>query len=777
MTQIIKRDGRKEPLQFDKITERIKKLSEDLDIDPASVSLNVIKMMKDGMTTRELDKLTYEDAISRSTISLDYSILASRIAWNDLHKSTPGDFDVITDLFKTHVSSEYYEFVKLHIDIIKSTIDYSRDERIALFGFKTLEDSYLWRYNGVVIERYQDMLMRIAVSVNIGNIVRCLETYQYLSNGYYTHATATLFHAGQSEFQGSSCFLLECPDSIEGIFQCIKYCALISKYAGGIGVDVTPVRGKGAFINGTRGYSQGTSPFIKAFEATAVAVNQGSKRNGAIALSMQPWHPDVEEFLGLRLTSGSKETQAKDIFTALFIPDIFMKRVSKSFNNKDKIVWWSLFCPKKFPELIRLHGNDFELRYLELESKKLYERQIRIDKLWEKVIISLIDSGTPYMLSKDNINRANNQENIGVITSTNLCCEIMEYHDENNIAVCNLSSIALPKYVLEDNQYDFIKLGEVVRHVVVNMNTIIDLNFSPVEIANKTNSYQRPLGIGVQGLSDVYCMMLYSWESDEASSLNKEIFETIYYNALLESCNLAQKYGAYDAFQGSPLSRGLFHFDLYQTYDEKTKRFTQKKIQLVTMNKFNWEGLRVRIMRYGVRNSLLIALMPTASTAQILGNVESIECFNSNLYMRKVKSGNFTVVNKHLYNKLKGMGLWNEELREELLQKNGSIAHLDHIPKQIRDVFKTVWEIKQMHIAKQACDRAPFIDQSQSLNFYYERPEIDTLTRLYLRGWKGGLKTLSYYMRTRPAADPIKYGAKKKTIVCKDDVCTTCCDA
>jgi len=773
MAQIIKRDGRKEPLKFDKITARIANLSKDLDIDPALVSLNVIKLMADGMTTRELDKLAYEEANSRNMMSLDYEVLASRIAWSDLHKSTPGKFSVVTLKFEDRLDIKYFKFVMDNIERIESEIDYSRDQRISLFGFKTLEKSYLWKKEGVIIERYQDLLMRVAIAVNVGDIEGAIKTYHVTSKGYYTHATATLYHAGHKKFQGSSCFLLTCGDSMDYITDCWKYCGMISKYAGGIGVDMTPVRGNGAVINGTNdGASKGIIPFIRTFERIAEAVDQGRKRNGAIVLSLQPWHPDTEDFLELRTNNGVEEKKARGIFIALFIPDIFFKRLNeaKSDNNTK----WSYFCPYKYPELVTLFGNEFEERYLYLEREKLYERQVNFSDLWKKIVTSLTETGTPYMLSKDNINRLNNHCNIGTITSSNLCCEIVQYHDENNIAVCNLASLSLPMFI-ERLTYNFYKLGDVVELTTRNMNYIIDNSYLPIELANVTNKKQRSLGIGVQGLADVFAMLKYPWESENASILNRVIFEVIYFFSLKQSCELAKRDGRCDYFDGSPYSKGLLQFDRFKVFDEEKQDFVKKDIVVLTMKglkgsswipKLDWERLREEIKEYGLRNSTFIAPMPTATTAQILGNNESIECYTSNLYVRNVMSGDFSIINKHMYHDLKEKGLWTKEIQKKITKNYGSIQSIQEIPQDIKEVYKTVWEIKQKVIVKQAYERAPFIDQSQSLNIHYEKPNMKILTNLYIDAWKNGLKTLSYYMRSKPASNPMQ--------MCTDEVCVRC---
>lgn len=984
---VIKRNGEKQVMLFDNITKRNQKLSKDLNIDTTSLSMSVIQGLKSGMTTREIDYLSCENAIYKSTYEPNYAILASRIAINDLHKTTPNTFrECIEKLHKNInkinnqsnplIDDKVYDFALKYIDIIENNIKHENDYNYSYFGFKTLEKSYLQKVNGTIIERPQYLLMRVALGIHgpsdrngikhDGNIELVLQTYKELSEMKFTHATPTLFYSGTPRPQMSSCFLLNCPDSINGIADCWKTCSFISKHAGGIGVDLT-VRSKGSYISGTNGYSNGIIPLVKVFNEIAryvdqcfvpgtliktengeknieelnindrvltskgtyekvnklvihnykgkineiklkninstvkvtpehqmlslitndekydmivhklnngilntefndvkdlnigdyivfplceytnmyefdfkngtfgyikiekkeekeyngfvydlevdephdytvsylgVAHNGGGKRKGAISLYLQPWHPDILEFLEIRFNTGPEEARARDIFPALWIPDLFFKRLQIP-NSK-----WSLFCPGKYPELVTLYGEEFEKRYLELEEEKAYSQQISLEELWKKILKSLEETGLPYMMSKDNVNNKSNHKNIGPITGSNLCTEIVQYHDSKSTAVCNLASICLPKFV-ENGKFNFEELGKITEIIVHNMNNIIDKNYYPEyeidcfdddeldfsktkpkkSIGRNNNLKYRPIGIGVQGLADVFAMMKLSWESSEARILNQIIFETIYYHSLNKSCNLSKSYGPYSKFLGSPTSQGILQYDMWNvTPITKSNNF---QLNNINIPKFDWDKLKYEIIQHGVRNSLMIAPMPTAGTSQIMGNTEAFEPLTSNLYVRKVGSGDFPIVNNYLYKDLKQIGLWKKEVIDEIIVNNGSIQNIDSIPSDIKKLYKTVWELPQKIIVDFAADRGAFIDQTQSLNIFMERPTVSKLSTLYMYGWKRGLKTLSYYLRTQPATTAVKFTVMKENVkkeepvykinkytgkkfICTDEVCTSC---
>lgn len=832
---VIKRNGDKQELLFDNITRRNQKLAKDLNIDTTSLSLSVIQGLKSGMTTREIDYLSCENAIYKSTYEPNYAILAARIAVNDLHKTTPGTFrECIDKLFHNVnkinnqanplIDTPVYEFALQHINDIERSIIHENDYNYTYFGFKTLEKSYLQKVNGVIVERPQYMLMRVALGIHgpcsrngmyhEGDIQLALQTYKELSAMKFTHATPTLFYSGTPRPQMSSCFLLNCPDSINGITDCWKTCSFISKHAGGIGVDLT-VRSKGSYISGTNGNSNGIIPLIKVFNEIARYVDQGGgKRKGAISLYLQPWHPDISEFLEIRFNTGPEEARARDIFPALWIPDLFFKRLQQP-NAK-----WSLFCPGKYPELVTLYGEEFEKRYMELETQKCYEKQIPLEDLWKKILKSLEETGLPYMMSKDNVNNKSNHKNIGPITGSNLCTEIVQYHDSKSTAVCNLASICLPQYVKEDGTFDFEELGRIVEIIVHNMNNIIDKNYYPEyeidcfdddeyldnkekpkkSIGKNNNLKYRPIGIGVQGLADVFAKMKLSWESEQARKLNQLIFETIYYHALYKSYILSRfHYGPYSKFYGSPASQGILQYDMWNVtpLTHFSKQTSNTQISGVPL--FDWDNLKNLIKQYGIRNSLMIAPMPTASTSQIMGNTEAFEPLTSNLYIRKVGAGDFPIVNNHLYKDLKEIGLWRKEIIDEIIMNNGSIQKINEIPDTIKKLYKTVWELPQKIIVDFAADRGAFIDQTQSLNIFMERPTVSKLSSLYMYGWKRGLKTLSYYLRTQPAVGAVKFTVMNENInrtdkteeqkedqvykinkytgqkfICTEEVCTAC---
>jgi ribonucleoside-diphosphate reductase alpha subunit len=1011
---VIKRDGKKQEMLFDNITKRNKKLSDDLNIDTTSLSMSVIKGLKSGMTTREIDFLSCENAIYKSTYEPDHAILASRIAVNDLHKTTPKTFRECIDKLYNNINKinnqsnplideNVYKFAIDNIETIEQNIKHENDYDYSYFGYKTLEKSYLQRVDGKIVERPQYMLMRVALGIHgpcfrngfqhNGDINLGLQTYKELSAMKFTHATPTLFYSGTPRPQMSSCFLLNCPDSINGISDCWKTCSFISKHAGGIGVDLT-VRSKGSYISGTNGYSNGIIPLIKVFNEIAryvdqcfvpetlimtdngnkkieelvpgnkvlcsngtyqnvnmlirhnykgkiyevklygrdkvivtpehqmlsllfdkystcqertlmehklkiglsyikfhdikelkigdriafplceytkninfdftyenygfvsiedvketdyegsvydlevdephdytvsdlgIAHNGGGKRKGAISLYLQPWHPDILEFLEIRFNTGPEEARARDIFPALWIPDLFFKRLQEP-NAK-----WSLFCPGKYPELVTLYGDEFEKRYLELEREGAFTKQILLEELWKKILKSLEETGLPYMMSKDNVNNKSNHKNIGPITGSNLCTEIVQYHDSKSTAVCNLASICLPQFI-KNESFDFKELGRIVEMIVENMNMIIDKNYYPEyeidcfdddeicfnenqgkikKVIGKNNNLKyRPIGIGVQGLADVFAKLKLPWESQEARKLNQVIFETIYYHALNKSYQLSRfEWGPYSKFNGSPISQGLLQFDMWKVTPLTDIKNWNNENTLSRNNKleiplFDWKNLRELIMKFGVRNSLMIAPMPTAGTSQIMGNTEAFEPLTSNLYVRKVGAGDFPIFNKYLYEDLRKIGLWKKEIVDEIIMNNGSIQTIESIPEDLKKLYKTVWEIPQKIIVDFAADRGAFIDQTQSLNIFMERPTVSKLSSLYMYGWKRGLKTLSYYLRTKPATGAVKFTVMSdnstsyenfpdnekiqkseddsvykinkytgKKFICTDDVCTAC---
>ncbi|XP_062910860.1 ribonucleoside-diphosphate reductase large subunit isoform X1 [Mobula hypostoma] len=755
---VIKRDGRQERVMFDKITSRIQKLCYGLNpefVDPAQITMKVIQGLYSGVTTVELDTLASETAATMTTKHPDYAILAARIAVSNLHKETKKVFsDVMEDLYNyvnsltnNHspmISKETFDIVLENKDRLNSAIIYDRDFSYNFFGFKTLERSYLLKINGKVAERPQHMLMRVSVGIHKNDIDAAIETYNLLSEKWFTHASPTLFNAGTNRPQLSSCFLLSMrDDSIEGIYDTLKQCALISKSAGGIGVAVSCIRATGSYIAGTNGSSNGLVPMLRVYNNTARYVDQGgNKRPGAFAIYLEPWHMDVFDFLDLKKNTGKEEQRARDLFYALWIPDLFMRRVE---NNQD----WSLMCPHDCPGLDEVWGEEFEALYERYEKEGRARKVVKAQQLWYAIIESQTETGTPYMLYKDACNRKSNQQNLGTIKCSNLCTEIVEYTSLNEVAVCNLASVALNMYVTADRTYDFNKLADVTRVAVRNLNKIIEVNYYPVPEAELSNKKHRPIGIGVQGLADAFILMRYPFESEEAQQLNFEIFETIYYAALDASCELAKELGPYDSYEGCPVSKGILQYDMWN---------------VTPTDRWDWKGLKERIAKYGVRNSLLIAPMPTASTAQILGNNESMEPYTSNIYTRRVLSGEFQIVNPHLLKDLTERGLWNEDMKNQIIAQNGSIQNIEAIPADLKSLYKTVWEISQKVIIKMAADRGAFIDQSQSLNIHVAEPNYGKLTSMHFYGWKQGLKTGMYYLRTRPAASPIQFTLNKERL-------------
>ncbi len=761
---VIKRDGRRESVKFDKITARIEKLCYSLDpffVQPLEVARKVISGLYDGVKTTELDNLAAETAASLTTKHPDYAVLAARIAISNLHKNTLKSFSATMKRLYTYIdpktgqnasllSKEVYEVIKKNAVELDEAIIYDRDFGYDYFGFKTLEKSYLLKLEGQIAERPQHMLMRVAVGIHGTDLPAAIETYNLLSERWFTHATPTLFNAGTPKPQMSSCFLLTTQDdSIEGIYDTLKQTAKISQSAGGIGLSIHNIRATGSYIKGTNGTSNGIIPMLRVFNDTARYVDQGGgKRKGSFAIYLEPWHADVFEFLELKKNHGKEEMRARDLFYALWIPDLFMKRVE---SNEE----WSLFCPHECPGLADTHGEAFEALYHSYEVAGKARQVVKAQELWFKILESQTETGTPYMLFKDHANNKSNQKNLGTIKSSNLCTEIIEYTSKDEVAVCNLASLALPKYVRANEQgvmeFDHTRLYEVTKTATKNLNKIIDVNYYPVPEARNSNLRHRPIGLGVQGLADVFIMLRMPFESAEAQQLNKDIFETIYYASMEASMELAIKEGPYSTWEGSPISKGIFQFDMWNVTPSS--------------GRWNWEEMREKVVTHGVRNSLLVAPMPTASTSQILGNNECFEPYTSNIYARRVLSGEFAVVNKHLLKDLIKLGLWNESMKNKLISANGSVQNIPEIPQNLKDLYKTVWEIKQKTILEMAADRGAYICQSQSLNIHIQDVNFGKLTSMHFHAWKLGLKTGMYYLRTKAAADAIKFTVEKQAEV------------
>ncbi|WP_374164313.1 ribonucleoside-diphosphate reductase subunit alpha [Arcticibacter sp. MXS-1] len=748
---VIKRDGRVESVKFDKITARIEKLCYGLNhvlVDPIDVAKKVIEGIYDGVTTSELDNLAAETAASLTTKHPDYALLASRIAVSNLHKNTIKSFsetmrrlheyiDPKTGKPAPLIADDVWAIVEKNAELLDSTIIYDRDFGFDYFGFKTLEKSYLLRLDGKIAERPQHMFMRVAVGIHKEDVDSVILTYNLMSERWFTHATPTLFNAGTPKPQMSSCFLLTMKDdSIDGIYDTLKQTAKISQSAGGIGLSIHNVRATGSYISGTNGTSNGIIPMLRVFNDTARYVDQGGgKRKGAFAIYLEPWHADIFEFLDLRKNHGKEELRARDLFYALWISDLFMKRVE---SNED----WSLFCPHEAPGLADCWGKEFESLYERYETEGRARKTIKAQELWFAILDAQVETGTPYLLYKDAANSKSNQQNLGTIKSSNLCTEIMEYTSADEVAVCNLASLALPRFVI-NGVFDHQKLYEVTYQVTVNLNRIIDHNYYPVEEARNSNMRHRPVGLGIQGLADTFILLRMPFESEEARTLNKEIFETIYFAAMTASKDLAIAEGAYESFKGSPLSQGKFQFDLWGVKPES--------------GRWDWENLRLDVMNHGVRNSLLVAPMPTASTSQILGNNECFEPYTSNIYTRRVLSGEFIIVNKHLLRDLVELGLWNNDMKNKIITANGSIQDIAEIPADIKELYKTVWEIKMRTIIDMAADRGAYVCQSQSLNLFVSAPNAAKLTSMHFYAWKKGLKTGMYYLRTQAAAQAVKF--------------------
>ncbi|GLD96744.1 hypothetical protein PINS_up005427 [Pythium insidiosum] len=756
---VVKRDGRREDVKFDKITARITKLCYGLNadfVDPIKISQKVVAGVYPGVTTSELDELAAETAAYCATQHPDFSKLAARISISNLHKNTNKLFSENIELFYQNkhektglpaplIAEDVYQIIMEHKDRLNSAIIHDRDFEYDYFGFKTLEKSYLLRVGGKVAERPQQMILRVAVGIHKHDIDAALETYEYMSQSFFTHATPTLFNAGTPRPQLSSCFLLAMKDdSIEGIYDTLKQCACISKWAGGIGVSVHNIRATNSYIRGTNGSSNGLVPMLRVFNDTARYVDQGGgKRKGSFAMYLEPWHADIFEFLDLKKNHGNELHRARDLFYAMWIPDLFMKRVEANGE-------WSLFCPNEAPGLYTTWGDEFEALYHQYEREGRARKTIRAQQLWFAILESQIETGTPYMLYKDSCNRKSNQQNLGTIRSSNLCCEVLEYTSPDEVAVCNLASIALSKFVNDDKTFDFKKLYDITKVVTRNLNKVIDINYYPIPEAERSNLRHRPIGIGVQGLADAFILMGYAFESDEARELNKNIFETLYFGAMEASMELAKEHGPYASYEGSPVSKGIFQYDMWGVTP--------------TSGLWDWAALKASVAQYGVRNSLLLAPMPTASTAQILGNNESIEPFTTNMYNRRVLAGEFTIVNKYLMKELIELGIWTPEVRNQILHDHGSVQNVRVIPDAVKEKYKTVWEIKQKAVLDMAADRGAYICQSQSLNVHIAEPTISKLTSMHFYAWKKGLKTGMYYLRSRPKADAIQFTVDKAAI-------------
>ena len=755
---VLKRDGRKEPVMFDKITARIRKLCYGLNelVDPLKVAMRVIEGLYDGVTTSELDNLAAEVSATMTTSHPDYAKLAARISVSNLHKNTKKTFsEVMTDLHEyvnprtgkdaPLLADEVQKVIQENKELLDSTIIYNRDFNYDYFGFKTLERSYLLKLNGKIAERPQHMLMRVSIGIHIDDIDAAIETYDLMSKKFFTHATPTLFNSGTPKPQMSSCFLLTMKDdSIDGIYDTLKQTAKISQSAGGIGLSIHNVRATGSYISGTNGTSNGIVPMLRVFNDTARYVDQGGgKRKGSFAMYVEPWHADIFDFLDLKKNHGKEEMRARDLFYAMWIPDLFMQRVEQDST-------WTLMCPNECPGLFDIYGDEFEALYHKYEEEGKGRKTIKARELWEKILESQVETGTPYMLYKDAANRKSNQKNLGTIRSSNLCTEIMEYTSPDEVAVCNLASIALPMFI-KGKEFDHKELYKITKRVIKNLNKVIDRNYYPVKEAENSNVRHRPVGLGVQGLADAFIKLRMPFTSDEAKALNQEIFETLYFASVTASMELAIEEGPYSTYEGSPISKGEFQYNMWGIKDEDLS------------GRWDWAKLRKQVMKNGVRNSLLMAPMPTASTSQILGNNEAFEPYTSNIYTRRVLSGEFIVVNKHLLEDLVERNLWTEDVKNAILRANGSVQGIDIIPQDLKELYKTVWELSMKDIIDMSRQRGYFIDQSQSLNLFMENANNSKLTSMHFYAWKSGLKTGMYYLRTKSAVDAIKFTLSKET--------------
>ena len=744
--RVVKRSGRIEDMRFDNITNRIKNLTYGLseNCDSSKVAQQVASSLYDGITVQEIDTLSAEICVGMITVDPDYEILATRITASNIQKVCPNNFhNAMKKLAKAGIVTEEVARVAGRV---RDDIDTKRDYDFGYFGLKTLEKSYLQRLDGVLMETPQYMFMRVAIGIHGEDIPAVLETYDNMSRGFFIHATPTLFNAGTPRPQMSSCFLIaNKEDSINGIYGTLTECAQISKWAGGIGMHIHDVRSNKSRIRGTNGQSDGIIPMLRVFNATARYVNQAGRRKGSIAVYLEPWHADIMDFLELRLNQGDEEARCRDLFSALWIPDLFMKRVEEGGN-------WSLFCPDKAPGLSDAVGDEFEALYTKYEEEGLANATVPAAEVWKAILKSQTETGTPYMLYKDACNQKSNQKNLGTIKSSNLCTEIIEYTDKDETSVCNLASIALPKYVNEEARtFDYEKLHEITKIVTKNLNRVIDRNFYPVETARKSNMRHRPIGLGVQGLADVFILCRHAFDSDEAKAINARIFETMYHAALEASCELAGGEGAYETFEGSPASQGILQFDMWEGE---------------TKLNYDWDALKERIKEVGLRNSLLMAPMPTASTAQILGNNECFEPYTTNIYLRRTLAGEFVIVNKHLVEDLKKIGLWSKDMKDLMVKAGGSIQNIVDIPDDIKNLYRTVWEIKMKDVIDMAADRGRFIDQSQSMNLFMESPTLSKLSSMHMYAWKQGLKTGMYYLRSKAKARPIQFSLEPDCVAC-----------
>lgn len=749
--KVVKRSGRVEDVKFDKVTNRISKLTYDpydisQAVDASMIAQQVFSSIYEGISTQEIDTLSAEICIGMITRDPDYEILATRIIASNIQKTVPETFH--TSMKKLNETGIITDEVVEIASVVSDKIIPTRDFDFGYFGLKTLERSYLQKLHGRVMETPQYMFMRVAIGIHGSDIESVLETYEHMSKGNFIHATPTLFNSGTPRPQMSSCFLIANKgDSIDGIYGSLTECAQISKWAGGIGLHIHDVRANKSEIRGTNGQSDGIIPMLRVFNSTARYVNQAGRRKGSIAIYVEPWHADILEFLELRLNQGDEESRCRDLFTSLWIPDLFMKRVEEGGT-------WSLFCPDKAPGLSDVYGKDFEDLYMKYESQGIANRVIPALDVWKAIIKSQSETGTPYMLYKDACNAKSNQKNLGTIKSSNLCTEIIEYTEPGETAVCNLASIALPKYV-KDGKYDYSELHRVTKIATKNLNRVIDRNFYPVETARKSNMRHRPIGLGVQGLADVFCMLRIPFESEEAKVINTHIFETIYHAALEASCELADIHGPYETFKGSPASEGILQFDMWE----------KKESTRLHSGMYDWSLMRERVKK-GVYNSLLVAPMPTASTAQILGNNECFEPWTTNIYLRRTLAGEFVVVNKHLIEDLKKVGIWSKEMKDLMVKSGGSIQTITDIPDDIKSLYKTVWEISQKTIIDMAADRGRYIDQSQSMNLFVENPTLSKLSSMHMYAWKSGLKTGMYYLRSKARARPIQYSLEAECTAC-----------
>jgi len=744
--RVVKRSGRIEDMKFDNITNRIKNLTYGLseNCDSSKVAQQVASSLYDGITVQEIDTLSAEVCIGLITSDPDYEILATRITASNIQKVCPNNFHIaMKKLAKAGIVTE--EVARI-AGRVRDDIDTKRDYDFGYFGLKTLEKSYLQRLDGILMETPQYMFMRVAIGIHGEDIDSVLETYDKMSQGMFIHATPTLFNAGTPRPQMSSCFLIaNKEDSINGIYGTLTECAQISKWAGGIGMHIHDVRANKSRIRGTNGQSDGIIPMLRVFNATARYVNQAGRRKGSIAVYLEPWHADIMEFLELRLNQGDEEARCRDLFSSLWIPDLFMKRVEEGGQ-------WSLFCPDKAPGLSDAVGEEFEALYTKYEEEGRANATVPAADVWKAILKSQTETGTPYMLYKDACNKKSNQKNLGTIKSSNLCTEILEYTDKDETAVCNLASIALPKYVNEETRtFDYEKLHEITKIVTKNLNRVIDRNFYPVETARKSNMRHRPIGLGVQGLADVFILCRYAFDSDEAKEMNARIFETMYHASLEASCELAEAQGSYETFEGSPASQGELQFDMWEG---------ETKLH------YDWDALKERIKEKGLRNSLLMAPMPTASTAQILGNNECFEPYTTNIYLRRTLAGEFVIVNKHLVNDLKKIGLWSKDMKDLMVKAGGSIQNISDIPDDIKNLYRTVWEIKMKDVIDMAAQRGRFIDQSQSMNLFMESPTMSKLSSMHMYAWKQGLKTGMYYLRSKAKARPIQFSLEPECVAC-----------